>query len=164
MTVLGIGLLIAGGLIFLALEFFIVPGFSIPGIAGLGMLGYGLWVAGNHYGARGAILVLVISATAAGLIVRSAFRFGTLRVFGLDTTQAGNHAGTDYTPLRGKTGTALSDLRPSGLALIDGARYDVVTEGDFIDEGSTIVVSTIDGARIVVSLLSQEDQWTSTSS
>ena len=34
-------------------------------------------------------------------------------------------------PLTGKTGTALSDLRPSGIAMIDGLQTDVVTNGEY---------------------------------
>ena len=35
----------------------------------------------------------------------------------------------------GRTGTALSPLRPAGIAEIDGARVDVVSDGGFIEAG-----------------------------
>ncbi|MDZ4347595.1 MAG: NfeD family protein [Candidatus Binatia bacterium] len=50
----------------------------------------------------------------------------------------------------GKTGTALSPLRPAGIAEIEGERVDVVSEGDLIEAGAPVVVTGVDGNRIVV--------------
>jgi membrane-bound serine protease (ClpP class) len=50
----------------------------------------------------------------------------------------------------GKEGVAQSALRPSGIALIDGKRVDVVAEAGFIGEGSAIKVILVEGNRIVV--------------
>jgi membrane-bound serine protease (ClpP class) len=48
------------------------------------------------------------------------------------------------------TGTALTQLRPSGIADINGQRVDVVTEGDLIERGAQLKVVAVEGARIVV--------------
>lgn len=48
------------------------------------------------------------------------------------------------------TGVALSQLRPSGKANINGRRVDVVTEGGLIERGAAIKVIAVEGARIVV--------------
>lgn len=48
------------------------------------------------------------------------------------------------------TGTALTQLRPSGTANINGQRVDVVTEGDLIERGTQIKVVAVEGARVVV--------------
>src|SRR5918993_680732 len=48
------------------------------------------------------------------------------------------------------TGVALTDLRPSGIAMIDGQRVDVVTEGEHISEGDPIEVVLDEGYRHVV--------------
>lgn len=52
--------------------------------------------------------------------------------------------------LVGKTGVAHSDLRPSGIALIDGKRIDVISEAGFIARDRTIKVILAQGPRIVV--------------
>lgn len=52
--------------------------------------------------------------------------------------------------LVGKTGKALTDLRPSGTAEIDGKRVDVVTDSEFIEKGSSIEVVEVEGIRVVV--------------
>ena len=52
--------------------------------------------------------------------------------------------------LIGKTGTVINDLRPAGKAMIDNKRFDVVSEGDYIDTGAMVIVTEVDGNRIVV--------------
>ena len=58
--------------------------------------------------------------------------------------------GVERPELLHRTGTALTQLRPSGAAVIDGQRIDVVTEGGLIERGTPIRVVTVEGARIVV--------------
>jgi membrane-bound serine protease (ClpP class) len=48
------------------------------------------------------------------------------------------------------TDVALSDLRPSGIASIDGQRIDVVTSGEHIPAGEPLEVVLDDGYRRVV--------------
>lgn len=57
---------------------------------------------------------------------------------------------TDLQKLIGKTGTVINDLRPAGKAIIDNKRFDVVSEGDYIDKDAAIIVTSVDGNRIVV--------------
>jgi membrane-bound serine protease (ClpP class) len=52
--------------------------------------------------------------------------------------------------LLGKRGVALTDLRPSGAALIDGKRTDVLTEGSFIKRGTAVRVIRVEGSGVVV--------------
>jgi membrane-bound ClpP family serine protease len=41
-------------------------------------------------------------------------------------------------------------LRPSGTADFSGVRLDVVSDGDFIPKDSKVVISKVEGHRIVV--------------
>jgi membrane-bound ClpP family serine protease len=50
----------------------------------------------------------------------------------------------------GKTGTATSNLRPAGVADIDGERCDVVTRGEMLPRGARIEVIESSGNRLVV--------------
>lgn len=52
--------------------------------------------------------------------------------------------------LAGKTGEAVSELRPAGFALIGGRRVDVVTQGNMIARGARVVVVEVKGNRVVV--------------
>ena len=49
-----------------------------------------------------------------------------------------------------KKGIAISTLRPSGICEFDGVRLDVITEGEFIEIGTNVVVSKIDEGHIIV--------------
>src|SRR3712207_1594349 len=57
---------------------------------------------------------------------------------------------TDHLVAGRDKGVTLSDLRPSGIASIDGQRVDVVTEGEHIPEGEPIEVVLDEGYRRVV--------------
>ncbi|MCG8689448.1 MAG: serine protease [Desulfobacterales bacterium] len=49
-----------------------------------------------------------------------------------------------------KTGHTLSALRPSGTAMIDGKRLDVVADGDFIEVDVPVRVTGVTGNQIIV--------------
>jgi membrane-bound serine protease (ClpP class) len=52
--------------------------------------------------------------------------------------------------LVGRDGVAVTDLRPSGTAVFGEERVDVVTEGEFISQGSPLRVLRSEGYRLVV--------------
>ena len=64
----------------------------------------------------------------------------------------------DFQHLLGKSGITLTPLRPAGTALIDGERYDVVSEGGFLDPDTPIHVIRVEGTRIVVREIGREPQ------
>lgn len=49
-----------------------------------------------------------------------------------------------------KQGRAATDLRPSGMALIEGKRLDVVTDGDYIEADTPVIVTRVTGNQIIV--------------
>ncbi len=50
----------------------------------------------------------------------------------------------------GDVGTASTVLRPAGKAMIGSAYLDVTTDGDFIDPGTRVIVTHVDGRHITV--------------
>jgi membrane-bound serine protease (ClpP class) len=50
----------------------------------------------------------------------------------------------------GKEGVAESMLRPAGVVAIEGRRYQVQTEGDFVPPQTKVVVHRVEGSTIVV--------------
>jgi membrane-bound serine protease (ClpP class) len=149
-TLTVVSLLMLFGIVFLAIEFFIVPGFSVPGLAGLTLIGYAAYRAYFSFGLTGAFASLLMSIIITIILLRAAFHTKTLRAFTLEHTQRGQTASDDFRSLIGKTGAALTDLRPAGTAVIEGARCDVVTDGEYIDEQEPIIVTAVEGSRIVV--------------
>ncbi|MFC1467323.1 NfeD family protein [Verrucomicrobiota bacterium] len=64
---------------------------------------------------------------------------------------------SDFKAPKGKTEVAvgticetLSPLRPSGMAMLDGKRIDVITEGNWIDAHVQVKVIRTEGCRIFV--------------
>jgi len=52
--------------------------------------------------------------------------------------------------LLGKQAVTVTPLRPVGTAEIDGRRYSVVTEGEYVDGGRSVRVVRVEGSRILV--------------
>jgi membrane-bound serine protease (ClpP class) len=50
----------------------------------------------------------------------------------------------------GRTGRTQSALRPAGIAAIEGERVDVISDGEMIEAGTDVVVTRVDGNRVVV--------------
>uniref|UniRef100_UPI00406CB53D NfeD family protein n=1 Tax=Peribacillus sp. FSL E2-0159 TaxID=2975289 RepID=UPI00406CB53D len=65
-------------------------------------------------------------------------------------TEQGYVSNPNRLDLLGVEGKALTDLRPSGTALVKEERVDVVTEGSFISKGSSIIIIKVEGSRVVV--------------
>jgi membrane-bound serine protease (ClpP class) len=156
-------LLVASGIVLLVLEIFVIPGFGLAGIAGIGALLAGLSLSLIGGGATwefvamalGRVLISVFLALVASLLL---LRFLPRLPFGRQLIlKTGLAAGEGYASAPesdnrwlGKSGTARSPLRPAGIAVIDGERVDVVSDGEFIDVGMPIFVTRVDGNRIVV--------------
>ena len=150
MTAIIIALIIVIGFVFLVIEIFLVPGFSIPGLAGIAMIGYGIFKAKVEYGIAGVFVTVAASIVSAVVLIALSLRSRTLRKVSLDYNVRDAKAVDDYSLLKGKVGVAISSLRPSGTADIDGIRLTVVTDGVYIERDTPIRVAKIDGARIVV--------------
>jgi len=58
--------------------------------------------------------------------------------------------------LIGRTGTAETPLRPAGRGEIDGRRWDVVSDGSYIEAGESFRVVRVEGPRIVVTGVPKE--------
>jgi membrane-bound serine protease (ClpP class) len=56
----------------------------------------------------------------------------------------------EFDALLGHEGRAVTMLRPSGTAEIDGKRVSVVTSGEMIGEGARVRVAMVEGNRVVV--------------
>jgi membrane-bound serine protease (ClpP class) len=52
--------------------------------------------------------------------------------------------------LLGRVGQTTADLRPAGTARFDDELIDVVSDGTYIKSGTWVVVSEVEGNRVVV--------------
>lgn len=142
------------GMVLLVIEMF-HPGFGVAGGIGILLLFVGVILTARIV-VQGIIMSAVILALLAVLLVillRSAAKGRLSRTLVLRerTDAASGFSGTeDLRALVGKTGTALTTLRPSGTADFDGVRFDVVTRGEFLKVGTPIEIIEVEGNRIVV--------------
>lgn len=70
--------------------------------------------------------------------------------FILTETVGGSNSTEKQISLLNKTGKTLTDLGPSGKALIDKEKHDVIAESGYIDKDTAITVVEADGSKIVV--------------
>lgn len=159
------------GIILLGFEMFVIPGFGIAGIAGIVCIMAGLLLGFQDFVIpdpqlpwEKELLVdnllkvmssMVGAFLAALFVLRYIFPRLSKTVHGpyLSATLADARLDLPVSEIgvqAGRTGTAVTLLRPSGKAKIDGEVYDVVTQGDFIPKGSRIRVLKISGTRIIV--------------
>lgn len=156
-------LLVAAGLALLLIEVFFVPGFTLTGVAGIAALVAGLGLAlvgagatmGAFVAALGRVAISILLALAGSLILLRflpSLPFGRRLILQTDMEADDGYVSTPESDRRwlGRTGTAVSPLRPAGIAEIDQSRVDVVSDGGFIDAGMPIEVTRVDGNRIVV--------------
>ena len=66
------------------------------------------------------------------------------------STEEGYVASESRVDLIGKKLLAYTDLRPAGVAALSNEKFDVVTDGDFVEKGNEIEVIRVEGMRIVV--------------
>lgn len=158
-------LLFAIGLILVFLEIFVIPGFGIAGISGIIMIIVSLFLAltGTNlpYVDTSIISVAIIqlsSALAGALILifilakflPKTSTFSRLILVDSEKNKKGFVSANKISKIVGKKGVALTTLRPSGIAEIDGKRVDVVSEGTYIEKGEKVVVLSSEGFKVVV--------------
>jgi len=152
------------GVVLLLIEIFVVPGFGVFGILGIISM-----VAGLFLGLVADFPLIDFDIISVAIIqLAASFLAALLLLFLLSKTlpktniwnrlilQANINAKSGYTSkpdfdhLIGKKGIAITDLRPSGAAEIGKKRIDVTTEGEYINKGATVVITFVEGSKIVV--------------
>ena len=144
-------ILLAAGVLLIGAEIF-VPGAVVGTMGVLSLLGailvaFGMSSVLGFYVAVGVIVLVGVTVV---LWIKFFPRSSLGQKLTLSEDGKAFKAADSRPALLGKTGTAQSDLRPAGFALLDGQRVDVVSEGGMIRKGQAIRVIRVDGNRIVV--------------
>jgi len=158
------------GLILIAVEIFAIPGFGVAGISGIILMITGLTLSMVDNIVFQLDLGLALEATLKALfiVIVSIFLslsisliltkqlFGSKRLkFALHSTQEKElgFVGVDASQMKrtiGKTGKAITILRPSGKVEIDGEMYDAISEVGFLDSGVKIKVVGDEAGQLYV--------------
>lgn len=154
MEFLDIGFFIVG-LLLILIEVF-APG-MLFGIAGVMCILIGIFLSEDDLGLAlvKMAFVVIIMAVIAPFFIKYIKRSGRLKKITVGDalrTEEGyvsRKSGMDL--YVGKSGFALTDLRPSGtVQLEDGTLVDVVTQGSYIPKGAEVVVVKLEGTWLVV--------------
>lgn len=137
------------------------PGFHLPGILGVMALFAAVILRAKTLtdGLITFALLLVLLVVLAFFFWRSLTK-GRLSKSVVVLKESIDAQSTDREDLRaliGREGICLTPLRPAGNAEFDGQRVDVVSEGEFLQKGTRVVVMRVQGLRVLVKAVSETD-------
>ncbi|MDR1918352.1 MAG: nodulation protein NfeD [Tannerellaceae bacterium] len=153
------------GLLLVALEVFVIPGFGVTGIGGIVFIITGLILSllnnvnFNFEGVTapdfGKATLTVLLGLGSGFILmlwlsNKIGDRGLFRKVALQTDLEASISSPVLSGLIGKEGVAATVLRPSGKVTIEGEWYDGVSEGGFIEKGTSVKVVRFENAQVYV--------------
>ena len=143
------------GILMFVVEMF-TPGFGVAG--GLGIAAFAAIIV-MQFLANSVTAALIVTAVLVLLLaiiivlfIRS-FQKGKLsrsKIVNTTAVEGESSPVAKEKDLVGKTGTAITALRPAGIAEIDGVRMNVSTYGNFIEPGKPVVVAAVEGLNVFV--------------
>lgn len=147
-------ILLVLGIILIVAEFF-VPG-GIVGLLGIGSIVGSLFISGQDLGhmAMSIGIAFIITIVVAVVLFKTIgldkgfFRHVILK--DRTTTELGYVSSKNRLELIGLEGKTVTTLRPSGTAVFEGERIDVISEGSFVQKDKLVKVVKVEGVRIVV--------------
>lgn len=143
--------LIVTGLILVVIEIFFVPGTTFVGLLGFLCLVIGVALSFRYFGGLIGWSVAAGSTAITGFVLYQSFRTNIWSRFSLKSTLSGGvHDGVNDQVTMGTEGVALSALRPSGKAEMNGNTYEVRTQGKYVETGTRIRIVQINSNQIIV--------------
>ncbi len=143
------------GFILLFLEVF-VPG-GVLGVLGGLLIIYGCYLAfglSPTWGVAAVGLSVLVAIVAVRLVARS--RLGRRLMLDDAGARDWKAAEAGLQDLVGRRGRSLTQLRPAGLAEIDGRRIDIVADNELIEADVGVRVCEVEGNRVVVEAIEPE--------
>lgn len=142
------------GLGLVVLEMFF-PGFGAAGVLGLILLLVGIVMTANSLFEALILIIIIIALLGIALVIvlKSASKGHLSKTLILNDAlddESGFRGTEDLDSFVGKEGETITPLRPSGIAVFDGDKLDVVTEGEFIPANTRVKIIEVSGRRIVV--------------
>ncbi len=157
-------LLVGAGVLFVAAEVLLIPGFGLFGVLGIAGIAGGIYMSllgslpsAQDFSRAGSVLIttLVLLLVTGWALLRHLpkskrmFRSGIF--LGTRTDRAiGYESAEKRSDLIGAEGVAATDLRPSGVGIFRDERVDIVSQSEWIEEGTPVRVVSAEGYRQVV--------------
>ena len=132
----------------------IIPSGGILGILAAGVFGYSLYIVFAQVSATAGMVFVLADLAIIPVLVYFGLKVlarspVTLRTR-LSKKDGVTSQDTAQNALLAMEGRTVTDLRPSGVAVIDRQRVDVVTRGEYIEKETGIVVIAVRGNQVVV--------------
>jgi membrane-bound serine protease (ClpP class) len=154
----------AVGVILLALEIFVIPGFGLAGILGISSIFAGIFLAliryplylpdvqlGRAFYTLGyAFILSVLGVVLALKFIPSSPLWKKIILLSQENKAEGFTSAQPMDTYLGKSGKALTILRPSGRAVFEDKILDVITQGEFVEKDRPIKVTAVQGNKLVV--------------
>jgi len=147
-------ILFVGGILFIASEF-ILPGL-IMGILGFFMvLGsvFLAWAEFPEYGlliALGEFAAMIVTLIGGFWVMTNTPAKKLVVMDGVQRKEDGYSGPSQDPNLVGQTAIAHTPLRPAGILTLDNQRIDAVSDGTYIEAGSSVRIVQVEGNRVVV--------------
>jgi membrane-bound ClpP family serine protease len=150
-------ILIGVGVVLVLAELFVPTGFILV-VVGVccALVGIGLmFVHGSMENALTALLSLCVGGPLLGGMLFYLWPYSPMgrkliKAAEEDVTVANMAGNVELEALRGKTGRTVSPLRPSGVAVFDGRRIDVITEGLMVEPGQWVKCVEVRANKVIV--------------
>lgn len=150
------------GLLCIFAEVFL-PG-GVLGVLGFLLMGASLFQAHRVWGFGWRFFLVLVGFIGGGVLLyyivfKLMPKTGAGKSIFLRSTQKGYDVSVaEDQQMVGKEGVALTFLRPTGMAKIDGRRVNVLTEGDFIEKDARIKVCELKDNHLVVRRIESQSQ------
>lgn len=147
------------GICLLIFEVF-VPDFGVAGIIGFLLIIGGIYLTNDDLGMalRDLSIAVVASSFLVIMLVRRGYSLAHLEKIVLRNNldkKSGFSSNDDASRYLGKIGKTTTPLRPSGKVRFEDTELDVVSTGEHIDADVLVVVTKVDGYKIIVRRVDQ---------
>lgn len=144
-------ILIVVGLTFLLLEMLVVPGTTVVGFLGAAMMAFGVYTAYSDYGAVAGTYTLAGTLVFTIAAIAMALKSKTWKKAMLGSELVGKVNTFEQDKVKpGDEGIAITRLNPMGKALINEDYYEVTSKDNLLDQNTPIIVTKVDGNKIIV--------------
>ena len=150
------------GLVFILVEIIVIPGFGIFGVLGIFMIIYSLYsmLIGEYptpqdieLAYRSLIITMIstfiLSIIIFKLVVRSDF-YKSLVPIQSQFKKDGYTISKNLDKMIGQKGITSTDLRPSGKILVESKTYQAMSQGNYLEKDTEIIIINIDENQLVV--------------
>ena len=141
------------GILVILAEIFI-PSLGVLAAIALGLIGYSLYLAFTTISTFSGMVFVGFDLLAIPILLVLGLKILAVSPLSLTSRLASKDGVVSQVSsvkeYMGKQGNSVTNLRPAGIALIDGKRLDVVTDGEYIEANTSLIVTGVTGNQIIV--------------